>query len=97
MWLVKLPFKILALPVILALIMLRLFMIIAGHCSALVIGPFALFIFGCIVYSVCKASWLNVGLLSGIATGCVLLFFAFATIFMYIENAKDRHVDFLYS
>ena len=77
MRLLKLPLKLMALPLMLALYTLHIVGRLASNLSAYVIGLFMLVILACGMYQVCVQYWLNVAILFGVEAICVAFqFFA---------------------
>ena len=76
MRLLKLPLKLLALPLILALYTLHIIGKLASNLSAYVVGLFMLVILACGIYQVCVREWLNVAILFGVEAVCVALQFS---------------------
>lgn len=75
MRLLKLPLKLLALPLMLALYTLHIISKLASNLSAYVVGLFMLVILACGIYQVCVRDWLNVAILFGVEA-CVALQFS---------------------
>ena len=73
MWLLKLPFKILALPVILLLGVFWVLGKIMTNLSAFVVGIFMLFIFLVGVFCAFQGQWGNVAFLIGVEVACLVL------------------------
>lgn len=76
MRLLKLPLKLLALPLMLALYALYIVGKLASHISAYVVGLFMLVVLVCGVVQVIRHEWLNVAILLGIEAVCVTLQFS---------------------
>ena len=76
MRLLKLPLKLLALPLMLALYTLHIVGKLASNLSAYVIGLFMLVILVCGIYQVCVRAWLNVAVLLGVEAVCVAIQFS---------------------
>ena len=76
MRLLKLPLKLLALPLMLALYALHIVGKLASNLSAYVIGLFMLVILVCGIYQVCIREWLNVAVLLGVEAVCVAIQFS---------------------
>ena len=73
MWLLKLPFKILALPVIFLLGVFWVLWKIITNLSAFVVGIFMLFIFLVGVFCAFQGQWSNVAFLVGVEVACLVL------------------------
>ena len=65
MRLLKLPLKLLALPLMLALYTLHIIGKLASNLTAYVVGLFMLVVLACGIYQVCVRDWLNVAILFG--------------------------------
>lgn len=76
MRLLKLPLKLLALPLMLVLYTFHVVGRLASNLSAYVVGLFMLVILACGIYQVCVRDWLNVAILFGVETVCVALQFS---------------------
>ena len=76
MMLLKLPLKLLALPLMLALYTPYIVGKLASNLSAYVIRLFMLIILACGIYQVCVREWLNVAILFGVEAVCVALQFS---------------------
>ena len=97
MKLVKLPFKILALPVILVLGTLGLFAKLATNLSCYIVGPFMLFLGGCCVYSIVMQLWSQLAILVVLLLGCVVMLFGASWLIVFLESVNGRLADFVYS
>ena len=75
MRLLKLPLKLLALPLMLILYTLHIIGKLASNLSAYVVGLFMLVVFLCGVVQVIQREWLNVAILFGVEAVCVALQF----------------------
>ena len=75
MRLLKLPLKLLALPLMLVLYALHIIGKLASNISAYVVGLFMLVVFLCWVVQVIQREWLNVAILFGVEAVCVALQF----------------------
>ena len=76
MRLLKLPLKLLALPLMLVLYTFHVVGRLASNLSAYVVGLFMLVILACGIYQVCVHDWLNVVILFGVETVCMALQFS---------------------
>lgn len=97
MKLVKLPFKILALPVMLVLGALGLIAKLATNLSCYIIGPFMLFVGGCCVYAIVMQLWNQLAILVVLLLGCMVLLFCASGMIVFLENVTDKMADFIYS
>ena len=95
MRLVKLPFKILALPVMLALGALGLLVKLATNLSCYIVGPFMLFLIGCCIYSIIMQRWSQLAILAILLLGCVIILFCASWIIAFLESTTDRLFDFV--
>ena len=96
MKLVKLPFKILALPVLLVLGALGLIAKLATNLSCYIVGPFMLFLGGCCVYAIVMQLWSQLAILVVLLLGCVVMLFGASWIIVILENMNDRLLSFIY-
>lgn len=97
MKLVKLPFKILALPVMLVLGALGLIAKLATNLSCYIIGPFMLFLGGCCVYAIVMQLWNQLAILVVLLLGCMVLLFCASGMIVFLKNVTDKMADFIYS
>ena len=96
MKLVKLPFKILALPVMLVLGALGLIAKLATNLSCYIVGPFMLFLGGCCVYAIVMQLWNQLAILIVLLLACVVMLFGASWIIVILENMNDRLLSFIY-
>ena len=88
---IKLPFKLLALPIILILMVAALLVKLVTNLSAYVMGPLMLFILGCGIYSAVQQMWTSVAILVVLEILCVAaMFFAVVILWwaLYIHKIK---------
>lgn len=76
MRLLKLPLKLLALPLMLALYTFHVVGRLASNLSAYVVGLFMLVVLACGIYQVCVQDWMNVAILFCVEVVCVALQFS---------------------
>ncbi len=76
MKILKLPLKLLALPLMLVLYTIHIVGKLASHLSAYIAGLFMLVIFACGVYQVYARAWLNVAILFDVEAVCIALQFS---------------------
>ena len=95
MKLVKLPFKILALPVMLVFEALGLIAKLATNLSCYIVGPFMLFLGGCCVYTIVMQLWNQLAILAVLLLGCVVVLFGASWIIVVLENMNDRLLSFI--
>ena len=96
MKLVKLPFKILALPVMLVLGSLGLIAKLVTNLSCYIVGPFMLFLGGCCVYAIVMQLWSQLAILAVLLLGCVVMLFGASWIIVFFESVTDRLSDFVH-
>lgn len=96
MKLVKLPFKILALPVMLVLGALGLIAKLVTNLSCYIFGPFMLFLGGCCVYAIVMQLWNQLAILIVLLLACVVMLFGASWIIVILENMNDRLLSFIY-
>lgn len=97
MKLVKLPFKILALPVMLVLGALGMIVKLATNLSCYIIGPFMLFLGGCCVYTIVMQLWNQLAILAVLLFGCVVILFGASWLIVFLESATGRVSNFIQS
>lgn len=95
--LVKLLFKILALPVMLVLGALGLFAKLVTNLSCYIVGPFMLFLGGCCVYAIVMQLWNQLAILAVLLLGCVVMLFGASWIIVFLESANGRIADFVHN
>jgi len=76
MRLLKLPLKLLALPLMLVLYTFHVVGRLASNLSAYVVGLFMLVVLACVIYQVCVHDWMNVAILFGVEAVCVAFQFS---------------------
>lgn len=96
MKLVKLPFKILALPVMLVLGALGLIAKLATNFSCYIVGPFMLFLGGCCVYAIVMQLWSQLAILVVLLLGCVVMLFGASWLIVFLESVIGRLSDFVH-
>ena len=96
MRLVKLLFKILALPVMLVLGTLELTMKLLTNLSCYIIGPFMLFLVGCGVYAIVMQLWSQATILAVLLLGCVLVLFGASGLIVFLEDVNGMVSDFVH-
>ena len=96
MKLVKLPFKILALPAMLLLGTLGMIVKLAINLSCYVIGPFMLFLIGCIVYAIVVQLWSQAAILVVLLLGCILVLFSASWLIVFLEDVNGKVTDFVH-
>ncbi|MDO4648545.1 MAG: hypothetical protein Q4B26_07830 [Eubacteriales bacterium] len=96
-FLLKLIIKVVMFPIVLVAMFLHWIASILINLSAYILSPVMLFVLGCAIYSVVKANWLNVGLLTGIEFGLLILMFGAQWVESVMEGICDGLVGFMYS
>ena len=97
MRLLKLPLKLLALPLMLILYTLHTIGKLASNLSAYVVGLFMLVVLACAIYQVCVQDWLNVAILFGVEAVCVALQFSAMFLVELAGEWAGSLGDFLHS
>lgn len=95
MKIVKLSFKILALPVMLVLGALGLIAKLATNLSCYIVGPFMLFLGGCCIYAIVMQLWNQLAILAVLLFGCVVMLFGASWIIVFLESTTGRLSDFV--
>lgn len=94
--LVKLPLKILALPVMLVFGMLGMIAKMVTNLSCYIMGPFMLFLIGCCVYTIVLHLWSQLAILTMLLLGCVVALFGASWIIGSLESTTDRLLDYIW-
>ena len=97
MKLMKLPFKLLALPIILILMAAALLVKLVTNLSAYVMGPLMLFILGCGIYSAVQQMWTSVAILVVLEILCVADMFFAVVLETALDGMKDSLMGFVHS
>ena len=97
MFLLKLIAKILLLPVILFLGILRLLVHIGINLSSIVLGGLMLIVFGCIVFTIIQHTWNSMGILIAMEVFLVLITAGAGVIEGLLEMASDSLGGFMRS
>ena len=97
MFLLKLIAKILLLPVILILGILRLLVHIGINLSSIVLGGLMLIIFGCIVFTIVQHTWNSMAILIAMEVFLVLITAGAGVIEGLLEMASDSLGGFMRS
>ena len=97
MRLLKLPLKLLALPLMLILYTLHTIGKLASNLSAYVVGLFMLVVLACAIYQVCVHDWMNVAVLFGVEAVCVALQFSAMFLVELAGEWAGSLGDFLHS
>ena len=97
MFLLKLIAKILLLPVILILGLLRLLVHIGINLSSIVLGGLMLIVFGCIVFTIIQHTWNSMAILIAMEVFLVLITAGAGVIEGLLEMASDSLGGFIRS
>ncbi len=97
MFLLKLIAKILLLPVILILGILRLLVHIGINLSSIVLGGLMLIVFGCIVFTIIQHTWNSMAILIAMEVFLVLITAGAGVIEGLLEMASDSLGGFIRS
>ena len=97
MFLLKLIAKILLLPVILILSILRLLVHIGINLSSIVLGGLMLIVFGCIVFTIIQHTWNSMAILIAMEVFLVLITASAGVIEGLLEMASDSLGGFMRS
>ena len=97
MFLLKLIAKILLLPVILVLGLLRLLVHIGINLSSIVLGGLMLIVFGCIVFTIIQHTWNSLAILIAMEVFLVLITASAGVIEGLLEMASDSLGGFMRS
>lgn len=97
MFLLKLIAKILLLPVILILGILRLLVHIGINLSSIVLGGLMLIVFGCIVFTIIQHTWNSMAILIAMEVFLVLITAGAGVIEGLLEMASDSLGGFMRS
>ena len=97
MFLLKLIAKILLLPVILILDLLRLLVHIGINLSSIVLGGLMLIVFGCIVFTIIQHTWNSMAILIAMEVFLVLITAGAGALEGLLEMASDSLGGFMRS
>lgn len=97
MWLLKLPLKIIALPVMAVVAVLSIFYSIALHLSSLVVGLGYLFLGVCIVVLLFQQMWVLAAFFLGIAVIAFLAVMLAELVSMGLEALVGMLSEFIFS
>lgn len=97
MFILKLLAKILLLPVILILGLLRLLVHIGSNLSSIVLGGLMLIVFGCIVFTIFQHTWNSMAILIAMEVFLVLVTAGAGVIEAVLEMASDSLGGFMRS
>ena len=93
----KLPFKLLALPIILILKAADLLVNRVSNLSDYVMGHLMLFILGCGIYSAVQQMWTSVAILVVLEILCVAAMFFAVVLETALDGMKDSLMGFVHS
>ena len=97
MFLIKLIGKILLLPVVLLLAILRLLVKIGMEVSSLILGALMLIVFGCIIFTIVQHTWNSMTILIVMEVFLVLITAGTGVIDFAIQNAAESIGSFMRS
>lgn len=95
--LLKLPLKLLALPLIALCVLAALLVRTAANLSGYVAGPLMLFMLGCIVFAAFHQQWASIFLLALLEALCTAALFAAVVVETLLMDAGEALVGFLRS
>jgi len=90
MFLLKLLLKVLFLPVMLVLFVLRVLVKIGIELSSIIVGGLILIVFGCIIYSIIQQMWPSMWILIAMEAALVMICFGAGLIEGLLEIAQER-------
>ena len=93
----RILFKIMILPLMLLIGILRVLFHALTNLSCYVIGPLMLFIFGCGIYTVVIQNWSQTFLLGLIEAACFLVLFGASFVIVTLESWSHHLAAFLHS
>ena len=97
MFLLKLLAKILLLPVILILGILRLLVHVGINLSSIILGGLMLIVFGCIVFTIIQHTWNSMAILIAMEVFLVLITASAGVLEGLLEMASDSIMGFIRS
>ena len=90
MFLLKLLMKVLLLPVMLVLFVLRVLVKIGIELSSIILGGLILIVFGCIIYAIIQQMWPSMWILITMEAALVMICFGAGLIEGLLEIAQER-------
>ena len=87
MFLLKLLMKVLLLPVMLVLFVLRVLVKIGIELSSIIVGGLILIVFGCIIYAIVQQMWPSAGILIVMEACLVMICAAAGVLEFFLEEA----------
>ena len=97
MFLIKLIGKILLLPVVLLVAILRLLVKIGMEVSSLILGALMLIVFGCIIFTIVQHTWNSMLILIAIEVFLVLIIAGTGVIDFVLQSAAESIGGFMRS
>lgn len=97
MWILKLPLKLLVLPVILILGVFNAVGNVLTNLSCYVFGPAMFFLLACAFYYLTQQSWLNVSILTVLGVGCFAVPMLAGLFLCMTENWNQMLMKYLVS
>ena len=89
MFLLKLLMKVLLLPIMLALFVLRLLVKIGIELSSIILGGLILIIFGCIIYAIVKQMWSSAFILIAVEACIIMVTFGAGLLEGILQIAQE--------
>ncbi len=93
MRLMKGVLKIAVFPLILVLGALSVIAKVVTNLSCYIVGPFMLFLAGCMVYTMVMQMWNQVAILAVLLVGCFVLLFGAAWVIVTLEDIMQRLIS----
>lgn len=90
MFLLKLLMKVLLLPIMLVLFVLRVLVKIGIELSSIILGGLILIVFGCIIYAIVQQMWPSMWILIAMEAALVMICFGAGLIEGLLEIAQER-------
>lgn len=90
MFLLKLLMKVLLLPIMLVLFVLRVLVKIGIELSSVIVGGLILIVFGCIIYAIIQQMWPSMWILIAMEAALVMICFGAGLIEGLLEIAQER-------
>lgn len=97
MLLIRILFKIVAVPLFLIVGTVELMFKFLTNVSSYVIGPLMLFIIGCDIWCVFGQKWTQCLILTGMTVACFLVLFIAAVVIGLLESAREGIAGFIRS
>lgn len=90
MFLLKFLMKVLLLPVMLVLFVLRVLVKVGIELSSIIVGGLILIVFGCIIYAIIQQMWPSMWILIAMEAALVMICFGAGLIEGLLEIAQER-------